>query len=411
MKKYVFVTMNIKRAGGVQCYLAAKTKYLESIGWNVNVFFCTDKTKNPCLIESLNKYLPNNIIWLGLPPFMYPRFVVKKVLGKMVSIMSKTLEEDEIIVESHDDVTSQWAELLSSKIGARHFFYTMNEYYRGKGKYYEEQIGFYAFKFKRREILSSKKALSRLLDGYVEVTDENAGEQAIIDEAPVQDVESPIVDNLKRADWNICYLGRGNKPYVKNIINGVGTFAGLHQNKEIQFVLVGDFDMHHPLLDQILKKHSNLVVSELGFLFPLPRKLYQKIDVFIAGSGSARHSAEEGALVIVPDPETKMANGLLGYETLESIYQGNDSILTTFEEALDRVLVEKVQYNLPNRNPERIGVEKCTQQNFELFSKSERKKEYYPEDKLLEGRIELKKIFNIFIYNNYPNLVHKINRR
>lgn len=404
MKYYIFVTENIKGAGGVQCYVAAKARYLSQTGWKVKVLSSTTPTKKDCLVTDLNSYLDGDIFEICLPPFQYPKWFQRRILKKMLKVTAPACAADEIIIESHNCATSQWAELLASKLGAQHFFYTMNEHYRGKGKHYVEQMEFYAFKFGRREILGSKNAKSRLLDGYVEVTDENAGERAIIDEAPIQDVESPKVDALQPMDWNICYLGRGNKPYVEKIIEGVGLFAGRHQDKQVQFVVVGDFDMHRGLLEGTLEQHANLKLCELGFLFPLPRRLYEKVDVFIAGSGSARHSAEVGALVIIPDTETRMANGLLGYETLETIYQGKDSVVTTFEDALERVLVERIQDRLPNRYPARVGVEECTRQNFELYAKAEQKKEYYPQEKLMKGRRDWKRFLGILGIMAFPAL-------
>lgn len=402
MKLYIFVTENIKGVGGVQCYVAAKSRYLEEKGWTVKVISFVAPGVKKCMISSLDKYLNDGVFEICQPPSLYPKWFQRRVQKKLLKIVGLVSSQDEIILESHNAATSQWGELLSANIGARHYVYCMNEHYRGPGKHYEEKMDFYLFKNERREIIASKKAVTRLLEGYCEVKEGQYPEQPVIDEAPIQDVESPLVDSLQKMDWNICYLGRGNKPYVKNIITGIGFFSGLHSDKKIQLIVVGDIDMHRKLINDVLNEHPNLRITEMGFLFPLPRKLYDKIDVVIAGAGSARHSAEVGALVIIADTETKMANGLLGYETMNATYKGDDSIVSSFEDALERILVKRIQDQLPNRYPKRAGVEECIKQNFELFAKSERKKEYYPEKKMMEGKRDWKKFLGIFLISYFP---------
>lgn len=402
MKQYIFLTENIKGAGGVQCYVAAKAKYLHDKGWKVIIISSTTRNVKHCLIKSLDEYLNGDIFEICLPPFKYPKWYQLWIIKKIRKVLGTSIDCEEVIIESHNAATSQWGEILASRIGARHFFYLMNEHYRGKGKYYEAMIDFYKFKFQRREILGSQSAKARLLKGYVEVNDLNAGEDLLIDEAPIQDVESIHVNALQKLDWNICYLGRGNKPYVENIIKGIGRFAEMNSEKKIQFVVVGDFDMHKELVKNILLNNTNLVLTELGFLFPLPRKIYDKIDVFIAGSGSARHSAEEGALVIIPDTETKLSNGLYGYETYDSVYKGSESVVSTFEEALKRVLVDKVYENLPNCIPAKMGVDKCTEQNFELYAKAKQEREYYPEKIIMAGKTDWKRFLGVLALRYFP---------
>ena len=403
MKRYIFLTENIKGAGGVQCYVAAKAKYLEEEGWKVTVLSSTTPTHNRCVINSLDKYRGDAIFEIGLSPFQYPKWYQRRIINKILKVVGPVILEDRVIIESHNAATSQWGEIVASRFYARHYIYCMNEHYRGKGKHYEEKMNFYLFKYKRNEIIASRKAAERLFEGYCNVEEHNFPEQPIIDEAPIQDVEYPIVDSLQKMDWNICYLGRGNKPYVENIIKGIARFAGMHQDKRIQFVGVGDIEIHKMLIKKALDEHPNLKITEMGLLFPLPRKLYDKIDVFIAGAGSARHSAEEGALVIVADTETKLANGLLGYETLNATYKGDDSNVTTFEEALERVLVKRIQDKLTKRYPKRVDFKERMKQNFELFAKSERQKEYYPEDKIMEGKRDWKRFLAVVLISLFPS--------
>ena len=403
MKLYIFVTTSIQIAGGNQCYMAAKAKYLESTGWRVVVFSPnTDRSKQHCLIDYLDKYLEGNIIELVMPPFKYPKAIIPKVVKKMENVIGDTSVYDEIIMESHEDSLSQWGELLARKITARHYFFMMNEFYRGEKSYYEKKIGFYEFKLNRQEIEGSLVTLERLFDGYRKISHNDLHGVLKLDECPIQDYKCDVVDAIQKQDWNIWYIGRGNKTYVPNIIKDVGRFAGLYPEKSIQFLTVGDMDLHRKLIEDVLAENKNLSVTELGFLHPLPSRLFKKTDAVIAGSGSARHSCEEGAIVIVADTETKMSDGILGYETLNSVYQSEDSVCTDFVDALKRVLIDKVYLQMPYRFPPKLGVEEQTKQHFELFAMSERNLAYYDEKELIKGKTDWVAVSKLYLFYYMP---------
>lgn len=48
MKKYVFITCDITLLGGIQAYLAGKSKYLIDTGWQVSVFYYSQKKSLVC---------------------------------------------------------------------------------------------------------------------------------------------------------------------------------------------------------------------------------------------------------------------------------------------------------------------------------------------------------------------------
>lgn len=413
MRKYIFITTPIYYSGGVQCYLAAKAAYLSTQGWDVHVLSPGRKNKE-CLINSLDKYRNEIIPAIGIPPFFIGKKYVDKVLRRMQKCIGKLNDTKDIIVESHDDISSFWGELLSKKILAKHYFYTMNEYYRGKNKFYEEKIDFFSFKFHRKEIMGLQDTLTRLFDGYMAIGKNDYVGDVIINESPILDIECDKVNLIKQSDWNIAYLGRGEKPYVENIITDIGIFAKNHSDKTINFISISDLTLYKDLLSKILKENSNLSYTGLGYLHPIPKSFFSKIDVMIAGSGSARHSAEEGVLTLVADPEHKQCNGLLGYETMNSIMLDKDSVVSSFSDALNRVLVEKTYLSSTNRYPPKMSVAESTKQNFLLYSKSAKSKEYYDEDKILKGKrnytFALKTLLSAYVPQGILNLV-KFNRR
>lgn len=401
MKHYIFMTFGLSGVGGGQCYVASKARYLESAGWHVEVFSEGDANNiKSCPIDYLNKFIPNMMPELGMALFRLPRWLVNRTLMQIKKRIGAISPQDTVFIESHDDITAFWGELLAKKIKARHFVYLLNEHFRGNNKYYEEKIDFFLFKFHRGEILGSAMSFNRLFDGYLKVSS-NDVEALLINEDPVQDVQSAIVDNLTMYDYNICYIGRLVKPYVPNIISGVGEFAAKHADQIVHFVIVGDASTQRLLIENEKAKNNNLVITELGSLHPLPKSLFSHVDVVIAGSGSARCSVEEGALTIVADPESKQALGILGYDTNNSLYKDEDSVMTSFTDALERTLIDKVWQNIPFRYPSRVGVKECTDQNFKLMDKADKIKCYYDSRYICRGRkdyaLSLKLIFNTII--------------
>lgn len=406
MKYYIFITSSIKGVGGNQCYISAKAQYLEANGWTLHVFNATyHSNRIKCPIDYMNKHLDDTVETLGLPPFKNPKIFVKWTLNKMLKRLGPVKNDDEIIIESHDDSSSQWGELLASQIHARHYIYLMTEIYRGSGKTYLDKMPFYDFKYKRKEIIGCALTFNRLFEGIRTVSDEDLPGIIMLNEAPIQDIDNSQINNITKQDYNICYIGRGSKPYVGNIIQDVGYFAGRHSDKSVQFIIVGDLNIHRSALNDVLSKNPNLNCIELGLLHPIPKSLYGKVDVVIAGSGSARHSAEPGALVLVADPESRLSNGLLGYETLNSVFQDEDSVVSSFSDALERVLVDKGYIGKQNRFVPDPSVEECVQNSFRLYSLSERSFIYYDKNDLLNGQKDVKAVLRALVNNYCPTLV------
>lgn len=401
MKHYIMLSY-IHGSGGVQCYVAAKAKYLEEQGWHVVVISSNlPNTKKLCLIPYLNKYIHNGIPYLGYHPHQLPRYFVNKTLSLMVDAIGGVEDADEFIVESWNCQSALWGELLASKIHGRHMFWTANEHYRGRGMCYEEKIRFFLFKMERGELFASVQTANRLFEGYRCYRDGDILECPIAED-PIQDVIVPEVDCIKKADWNICYIGRSIKPYVPNIYQGVMEFASRHKDKTIQLILLGEVEQpQRALVDSI--NVPNLKIVELGNLYPIPRILYSKIDVVIAGSGSARHSADAGALVITADPETKNSHGLLGYDTLESVYKHQDNngkgLDLSFTDALDLTLVKQTWRHQTNKWVKSADIEACTKVQFHIISMAKKALEYYDEKELLQGRVNIKILCSL-LYKN-----------
>lgn len=357
-KLYIFFTWDISEIGGTQMYTAGKANYLQNHGWQVHVFFLP-KIQNEwrggkSIIPYLTQFIKTGgLDFLSVLPYKLKRYEQEFCLNEIVQRLRLVQgEEYNIIVESHDGSNACWAELFAAKIGARHFSFCCTEFYR-TNRTYEDNLDFFYFKWKRNELIGDDKTFKKLFNGYKNVTVPLVEIPPTVCEMdPIQDVAFPI-ERIARLDWNICHIGRAEKKYVPFVIEGVGELARRHPDKKINFIMVGNAASRHALLEKTFRGLSNIFVTLLGDMVPIPRILLSKIDVVCAISQSARFAANEDVLTIVGNVnDSTRTPGVLGYDTEEQVY-GKGTF--SYVEALENVLVKKLyvgkKYSLPKLRP------------------------------------------------------------
>ena len=381
MNKYIlFSTCDLHNMGGVPYYYEGKARYLESIGWDVSIFHPGDAAQT-CALPALNKYVvEGSLVWPSEKWRTSKRYR-ENYLATLAERILAGQRYDSVVIETHDYWTSPWVELLAKRLKAKHIIKELNEIDEVAARRYREYSGFYLFKLHRREHFCSPRMLEiiyRNVDGVTEVDSLPFD----LDEDPVRDVENAAISAIEHCDWNIGYLGRANKGYVSYIIEGVCEFARNHPDHSIQFVTVGNFECRRFLYTDMSRGLCNLRLVELGDLSPLPRCFFDKVDVVIAGSGSARCTAYEGKVALVADAGNNLCNGALGYDTKESVYHHKDTAQMSFAEGLERVLVRRVYDDMEFDYPPKPGVDACCEQNLRAIAASNQTKRYYPARKL-----------------------------
>lgn len=405
---YIFTTVSINMMGGIQSYISAKQDCLKHMGWNVKILF-SDVKKRQSPFLSLRSYRNDYIPEFYIQPAKLKNRIIEKVIERAIIKIGNYQTYDQIIIESHNDLTSQWSELIAERIGAKHIILLLNEKYRNNNQCYVDKIDFYKFKFYRKEIFG-RIALSRLFDGYIHISEDDYN-RFDINESPIQDVECSKIQKIKRADYNICYIGRTNKGYVKSIFEGVNEFSKKHIDDKTQFIILGDPNHTKELIKTYFEKSANVIITELGEIVPIPKKLFDNIDVVIAGSGSARCSAAQGMFTIVADIERNKSLGVLGCDTQESVYWDGHSEILSFCDSLEKVLVEKA-YNKCDIKYSEKSVTDCVNQNFTAIMKSDVDSSYYSMNSLTSGKKVIYPLYKIkfFIMRCFPKLFKMITK-
>ena len=340
-KVYIFFTVDIRLLGGIQLYVTAKSKYLEENGWDVITFFDGYESGN-CVINYLNKFLKYEIFGLRCSPYDLPEIIYRRLINRMEKLINLS-PDNEIVIESHVHESAMWGELLAERINAKHICLLCNETFKGPNKHYCDKIDFYDFKHKRHELAGiSYDSLKLLFEGYKEVADEESYSFVAITGPTSEDIDNAKVDNLDRAFWNICYFGRSDKGYVPKIIDDVAAFAKKHSDKSINFVIIGDSSVIDRVLDLKFNDIKNVSLKRMGDLVPIPKRLFGKVDVVIAGAGCAAVSVGNNAITIIADAKNYLSNGVYGCDTDSIFYCNSHTKQTDFCTSLERVLVDRL---------------------------------------------------------------------
>jgi hypothetical protein len=408
-KKYVFITSSINMVGGIQFWLVGKTKYLESQGWDVYVLFSDIGKHEHAVVSSLDKYLGGQIPGLALPPCVYPKLMRERIFRKMEKIVTSNGNVGETIIETHSPVGALWAEPFAERLNGKHVMFICNEKYHGLGTWYDPFIDFFDFKHRRKELAGEVNGeIQKLFADYKTVTPKE-DYIFLLDDDPVHDAVNEKVERLVRKDLNICYIGRPNKSYVPNVLEGVAKFSKNHTDKDIHFIIVGDCSEIRSKITDFFSPLKNVTITELGNVVPIPKSLFAKTDVVIAGSGSARCAVYAGVPTILANPDTNLASGLLGYDIHGDYIFCKTEIEGSFDKQLERVFIDKVQEKMPFDFIPKQGPDVCTIQNLQLIRDSANNKEYYPSEllmktKYLDWRNIIRLYSNHFLSLYFPSI-------
>lgn len=376
MKKYVLLTADIHPIGGMQLYTAGKARFLRERGWTVYILYCGTNEKN-CAIDYLNEYTNGAFYCLAYRPAQLEKSTLNYVLQKIENLIEASAE-DVVYIESQAEVLALWGELIAEKIKAQHICFNCNEQFRGPKKYYEENIEFFKFKYHRRELLGLHADTNKkLFDGYLDVPCSNEFLFDAVEPGPIQDVKNVLVEKLENFDFNIAYLGRIIKGYVPNILDGVCQFAKKYPQKVIQFIIIGDATERKAEIDKLFSRINNVKVVYMGDMVPIPRAIFRKIDVMVAGAVCAEISAREGVPTIVADCENYLANGILGYTINNSMYYDHQRGQKTYLEELEDVLINKEYLKNMYSFPPAISSDDIYESQFMFFDEAISKREYY----------------------------------
>lgn len=368
MKKiYVFFTWSISDIGGTQLYLKHKMDYLRKDGWYVYIV-SGDEYPHP-LIEGIS----DNLICeraIVLPEYYFFNIQRNKVINRILEFLPK--EFSECIFESHSLPIATWAESIAQLCSAKHIIFN-NE---------ETPIcplllkQFVLFKLNRKEVAGISRDCAEYL--LKPISESIAYDPALIAWGAndcIQDVEYDLPSQIA-GRYTICLFGRLNKPYMKNTASEICKFV---ENKTEEFNIIyigGEYNKRKPIQHRLEKEYRHLHNINLiftGYLYPVPRTLIKQIDVCISGSGASIAMTAEGVSTICVDPRDCQAIGVLGINTLTTLYSAQNAT----EKHSISYMLEVVKSNPLQYKPPKFEVETRFQDHLDFLKNTIGTKDYY----------------------------------
>lgn len=311
MKKYVFLQPSICGMGGAQQYLFQKIETMEKMGWSTIII---SAERGEILVESLKKYAKYVVEGLRYSTCYYNRIDQKKMLDEAIKYIAKQ-DDDELYIESATASLALWGEMIAERIHCRHICFDFEEIFTNLTK---TQLEFVDYKHKRKELAGiTTMSVPLMFKGYKEVSPDEAYCYRAMCSNPIANVRCELTGELTKYDCRIGTIGRAEKPYLIPSLERILAYTNEHPKVRYAVVLIGGAKepKYAEEAEKLFRNAENVDFFSTGMIFPIPRELVHKIDVFVSSSGSANATARDGVPTIAVSPTTFHANGILDYTT------------------------------------------------------------------------------------------------
>ena len=332
MKHYIILTGSISNMGGAEMFTSNKVSYLTNLGWSVQVFYF-NKGGN-ILLQNLRQY-ENNYI----PELKYGYYFWSKQQRKnIINVVCKNIKPNTfVVVESHIMGLTYWGEMIAESIRGVHIVNCLEEYIR---QVTASEAAFLEYKLRRKEVLNGTPRSYRRYFGKLYKKEYDTYSNTMIPLCSnVVSETSDIPISIPNADFSLLSIGRLDKPYIQTMLKGVYDFVCLHKDKTFNLLLVGassNGDIERQILE-LFREISNINIVEFGYMYPIPVKLLNCVDVALASANSVLVSANMGIPTIAFDMADYQAIGVFGYDTNNRFRRQEEPVVYT-EDLLEDIL-------------------------------------------------------------------------
>lgn len=315
---------------GAPIYHRNKAMYMQQQGWNVYYISCCS---GEIYVKGLEQFVIGVCSFLCMNAYIFPR----KRQNELIEFMLKKIPniEENVVIETGTYYTAYWGELLAKRLNAKHVIVYLDEYNDGITR---RESDFFHFKFKRNELACiNKKAMIEIFSPFWNVNESNAIELPCYGTNSLDDYKNDIENLICRKDYNVGYIGRLEKPALKEIISGLKDFARLIGDKNIALICFGGAEECVVNdIKEIVSGTPNISLFISGYIYPIPLGAIKKCDIFFSSAGSASVSVKadvptvrmnvysnkpEGFLVsISPEPVVIYSKGYEVIDYLESFF-------------------------------------------------------------------------------------------
>lgn len=314
--KYVILGQ-LAGIGGWQLYIDARASYIGEKGYDVYlVSICREKDiKLPSFLKSKYLCLPE----VHMPPASYTKKQQNIILNKLFKFIGGG---DEMIIESTDMNLSMWGELIAKHYKARNFSYLLHSHFPQQNRFVQD---FFLYKYQRDELAGmSDLTLPELFNNHPMAEQIEgrslpaAPKDPISDENTVEDITNIILQyKTKNNAFVVGYFGNLDKPHFTQLCEFIEQYAKKNCGSSFLFVSVGSSGKGRAERRQqrIEDKAKNCSIINVPSMYPVPKQLFQTMDVCMASWGSSENSARAGAFTIrLLDDVTIIPQGIIGID-------------------------------------------------------------------------------------------------
>lgn len=307
MKKYIIITLSITNVGGAEQYVYNKSEFLKKHGYEVYVFSSLDR---PIIIKGLKQYRKYIIPALMYSPFIFRKKHVDSIIER-VAELSSIQYGDELYIETHNVHPGLWGELIAEKYSGTNVIFNLQEQHN----YSEREKKFLWFKLQRKELAGiTENSVSQMFGKRIRFR------SWMLVQPYCSNVVSDVPDKISvkfdnTAKYTFATLGRLEKGYIIPMISALTQYFRENSNERFNLLLIGGSNKVgvESEIRGMLKNTNNVNLIITGFLYPIPRELIKKVDLFISTSGSCSVTYNEGVKTIKVHPNTAEPTQIMGY--------------------------------------------------------------------------------------------------
>lgn len=373
MKKYILIG-EATGIGGWQLYIDARCAYIKRCGIGVFLIYPKHSDKDVIKLQNITEANKLELYEINYPPYCYTKSQYNRIIKHILAAVEYA-SGDDVFIESTSMGYSLWGEMIAKETRGQNFSYLLHSH--TKGVPYEMQK-FFSFKYDQG-LLGGQSAITipELFEGFRSISSDDTRTINASWGSPLCEFREDckkhidyIIKNKEEGRKIIAYFGTLNKPNFIQVCDEIRAFTKIHQSISILFISIGssyngEAEKYFFGIDRNL---DNLELYNIPEIFPIPKVIFEKMDLCIASWGSATAAARACTRTIrLVDDLKAVPQGVIGITLTKRPYHEQPACSDSLQDLMNRILAGdnysgKVYVNPPDVLDENIGHQKIDSQ-------------------------------------------------